>query len=74
MAAEGRGQMKSFAFTDFLIGVGVAFFLEGLLFLASPSWMRRAMESTLAASDRLLRVAGVLSALGGLALIWMARH
>ncbi|MGO3930443.1 DUF2065 domain-containing protein [Rhodopseudomonas pseudopalustris] len=66
--------MKSFAFTDFLIGVGVAFFLEGLLFLASPSWMRRAMESTLAASDRLLRVAGVLSALGGLALIWMARH
>ncbi len=74
MAAEGPGQMKSFAFTDFLIGVGVAFFLEGLLFLASPSWMRRAMESTLAASDTLLRVAGVLSALGGLALIWMARH
>ena len=66
--------MTSFAFTDLLIGVGVAFFLEGLLFLASPSWMRRAMESTLAAPDRLLRIAGVISALGGLMLIWIVRH
>lgn len=66
--------MKSFAIADFVIGVGVAFFLEGLLFLASPSWMRRAMESTLAASDTLLRVAGVISALAGLMLIWIVRH
>ena len=37
--------MRSIAFADFLIGVGILFVLEGLMFAASPSWMRRAMKS-----------------------------
>ena len=40
--------MRSIAFTDFLIGVGILFVLEGLMFAASPAWMRRAMKSALA--------------------------
>ena len=40
--------MRSIAFADFLIGVGILFVLEGLLFAAIPAWMRRAMKSALA--------------------------
>ena len=48
--------MRSIAFADFLIGVGILFVLEGLMFAASPAWMRRAMKSALATPDNILRV------------------
>jgi uncharacterized protein len=66
--------MRSIAFADFLIGVGILFFLEGLLFTASPSWMRRAMKSAMETPDNVLRVIGIGSAIGGLILIWVVRH
>jgi uncharacterized protein len=53
--------MRSIAFADFLIGVGILFVLEGLLFAASPAWMRRAMV-------------GIGSAVAGLILIWVVRR
>ena len=62
--------MRSIAFADFLIGVGILFVLEGLLFAASPAWMRRAMKSALATPDNILRVVGIGSAVAGLILIW----
>ena len=46
--------MRSIAFADFLIGVGILFVLEGLMFAASPAWMRRAMKSALATPDNIL--------------------
>ncbi len=60
--------MRSIAFADFLIGVGILFVLEGLLFAASPAWMRRAMKSAL------VRVVGIGSAVAGLILIWVVRR
>jgi hypothetical protein len=66
--------MRSFAFADLLIGVGVLFVLEGLIFAASPSWMRRAMKSALATPDNVLRVVGIVSAVLGLLLIWLVRR
>ncbi|RJF69202.1 DUF2065 domain-containing protein [Rhodopseudomonas palustris] len=66
--------MRSFAFADLLIGVGVLFVLEGLIFAASPSWMRRAMKSALATPDNVLRIVGLVSAVLGLVLIWVVRH
>ena len=66
--------MGSIAFGDFLIGIGILFVLEGLLFLAIPVWMRRAMKSALAAPDNILRIAGIGSAIGGLILIWFVRR
>ena len=66
--------MRSIAFADFLIGVGILFVLEGLLFAAIPGWMRRAMKSALAAPDNLLRVVGIGSAVVGLILIWLVRR
>ena len=44
--------MRSIAFADFLIGVGILFVLEGLMFAASPPWMRRAMKSALDTPDQ----------------------
>jgi uncharacterized protein len=66
--------MRSLALADFLIGVGILFVLEGLMFVASPSWMRRAMKSALATPDNILRVVGVGSAIAGLVLIWVVRR
>jgi uncharacterized protein YjeT (DUF2065 family) len=66
--------MRSIAFTDFLIGVGILFVLEGLLFAASPSWMRRAMKSAAMTPDNILRAVGIGSAIAGLVLIWLVRR
>jgi uncharacterized protein len=67
--------MRSIAFADFLIGLGILFVLEGLMFAASPTWMRKAMKSALATPDHVLRAIGLGSAIAGLILIWaMRRH
>jgi uncharacterized protein YjeT (DUF2065 family) len=66
--------MRSIAFADFLIGVGILFVLEGLLFAASPSWMRRAMKSAVMTPDNILRMVGIVSAVAGLLLIWLVRR
>jgi hypothetical protein len=70
----GSNPMRSIAFTDFLIGVGILFVLEGLMFAASPSWMRKAMKSALATPDSILRAVGIGSAVAGLILIWVVRR
>jgi uncharacterized protein YjeT (DUF2065 family) len=70
----GSSPMRSIAFADFLIGVGILFVLEGILFAASPSWMRRAMKSALATPDNILRAVGIGSAVAGLILIWVVRR
>ena len=66
--------MRSIAFTDFIVGVGILFVLEGLMFAASPAWMRRAMNSALATPDNILRIVGIVSAVAGLVLIWFVRR
>ena len=63
--------MRSIAFADFLIGLGILFVLEGLMFAASPSWMRKAMKSAIATPDNILRAVGIGSAVAGLILIWV---
>ncbi|MBR1197307.1 DUF2065 domain-containing protein [Bradyrhizobium sp. AUGA SZCCT0240] len=66
--------MRSIAFADFLIGLGILFVLEGLMFAASPAWMRRAMKSAMTTPDNILRVVGIGSAVVGLLLIWLVRR
>jgi uncharacterized protein len=66
--------MRSIAFADFLIGLGILFMIEGILFAAAPEWMRRAMKSALATPDNVLRGVGIGSAVAGLFLIWLVRH
>jgi uncharacterized protein YjeT (DUF2065 family) len=66
--------MRSLGFVDFLIGIGILFVLEGILFAASPAFMRRAMKSALETPDNILRAVGLASAVGGLILIWLVRR
>jgi uncharacterized protein YjeT (DUF2065 family) len=66
--------MRSIAFADFLIGVGVLFVIEGLMFAASPTWMRKAMKSAITTPDNLLRAVGIGSAVIGLIVIWVVRR
>jgi uncharacterized protein YjeT (DUF2065 family) len=66
--------MRSIAFADFLIGIGILLVIEGLMFAATPTWIRRAMKSALATPDHILRVAGIGSAVAGLILIWFVRR
>jgi uncharacterized protein YjeT (DUF2065 family) len=66
--------MRSIAFADFLIGVGILLVIEGLLFAAGPAWMRRAMKSAIATPDNILRMVGIGSAVLGLILIWAIRR
>ena len=66
--------MGSIAFADFLIGLGILFMLEGILFAAAPDWTRRAMKSALAAPEHVPRMVGIASAIAGLILIWLVRN
>lgn len=65
--------MRSLAFADLLIGFGILLVIEGVLFLAFPNWMRRAMKSVLSTPENLLRIAGFVFAITGLILIWAVR-
>jgi len=59
---------------DLIAALGVALAVEGILFAAFPDGMRRAMfEAAHSPSDR-MRIVGILSALAGLAIIWLARQ
>ncbi|OQW55270.1 MAG: hypothetical protein A4S14_13085 [Proteobacteria bacterium SG_bin9] len=66
--------MRSIGISDFMVGIGMLFVIEGLLFAAMPGWMREAVKSVLITPDNVLRVVGIVSALGGLALIWLVRR
>jgi uncharacterized protein len=66
--------MRSVAVTDFLVGIGILLFVEGLLFAAIPEWMRRAMQSAILTPHTILRLAGLGSAVLGLLIIWVVRR
>ena len=66
--------IKSVGFHDFLVGLGILLMLEGLLFAASPGWMRKAMQTAIASPDNILRAIGLISAVAGLILIWLVRR
>jgi uncharacterized protein YjeT (DUF2065 family) len=65
--------MGDFSFGDFVTAIGLAFVVEGLMFLAFPDPVRRLMSSVAASPSQQLRVAGVVSAVIGLALLWIVR-
>ena len=66
--------MRSLGFVDFLIGIGILFVLEGILFAAGPAFMRKAMKSAMEMPDNVLRMVGIVSAVVGLILIWLMRR
>ena len=58
---------------DFLVALGLVFALEGILFAAFPMLTKRAMTHIMETPDQLLRLVGIVSAVIGVALIWLVR-
>ncbi len=60
--------------SDFLVATGLFFAIEGILFAAFPLGTKRAMAAALASPDGRLRIAGLVSALVGVVIVWLVRH
>jgi uncharacterized protein YjeT (DUF2065 family) len=59
---------------DFLAAIGLFFALEGILFAAFPLGTKRAMASALEMPEGRLRVVGLVSAVVGVAIVWLVRR
>lgn len=60
--------------TELLAGLGLVMAVEGLLFAAFPAALKRRMAEMLALDDGRLRIAGLLAAVTGVVLVWVARR
>lgn len=60
--------------SDFLVGIGVLFVIEGLIFAGFPNWARIGMVRAINTPTTWLRVIGFISAVAGLILIWLIRR
>jgi uncharacterized protein len=59
--------------TDFLAAFGLFFVLEGIFLAAFPGGAKRTMATVLKMPDGPLRIAGLISALVGLLIVWLVR-
>ena len=59
---------------DFLAAIGLFFVIEGILFSAFPTATKRAVAAALEMPDGRLRIAGLVSAIVGVAIVWLVRH
>jgi uncharacterized protein YjeT (DUF2065 family) len=58
---------------DFLAALGLLFAIEGIFLAALPGVAKRAMTTVLEMPDLPLRVAGVVSALVGVLIVYLVR-
>ncbi len=59
--------------SDFLAALGLFFALEGIFLAAFPASAKRAMATVLETPDGALRIAGIVSALFGVLIVWLVR-
>ena len=59
--------------SDFIVALGLFFALEGLVLAAYPDAAKHMMKSVLAAPNAQLRIAGIVSAVIGIVIVWLVR-
>jgi len=59
--------------SEFVVAIGLVLAIEGLVFAAFPGAAKRLAANALATPEGTLRVAGVVSAILGVVLIWLVR-
>ena len=59
--------------SDFIVALGLVLVIEGILFAGFPGGVKRAVSATLQTPDNVLRLAGLVSALIGLVVVWLVR-
>ena len=60
--------------SDFLAAIGLVFAIEGILLAAFPLATKRAMVAALDIADTRLRIAGLVSAVVGVLIVWLVRQ
>lgn len=58
---------------DLLTALALMLVIEGVLYAAFPSGMRRALEAAMVMPDAKLRTVGLLAAAIGVAAVWLIR-
>jgi uncharacterized protein YjeT (DUF2065 family) len=58
---------------DLLVALGLVLVIEGLVFAGFPGGARRALTAMQEMSEANLRVAGLISALVGVVIVWAVR-
>ena len=58
---------------DFVAALGLVLVIEGLVFAAFPAASKRAMALMLETAESQLRAVGVVSAVLGVLVVWLAR-
>ena len=58
---------------DFVVALGLAFALEGLLYAAFPDGMRNLLRQMLEWPARNIRYAGLIVAAVGIGVVWLGR-
>ena len=56
-----------------MVAVGLMLVLEGLLYAAFPAGMKQAIRAALDMPDATLRTVGLVAAVAGVTIVWLAR-
>jgi uncharacterized protein len=59
--------------SDFLVGIGLVFVIEGLLWSLAPGFGVRLLELAVTASEQRLRIGGAVAVAFGVFVIWLVR-
>jgi hypothetical protein len=59
--------------SELIVAIGLVFAIEGLIFAAFPRAAKSLAASALETPDGSLRIAGLVSAVIGIVLIWLVR-
>jgi uncharacterized protein YjeT (DUF2065 family) len=58
---------------QFVVAIGLVLVIEGLLFAAFPAAAKRLAAAAMESPENSLRIAGIVSAVIGLVIIWLVR-
>ena len=59
--------------SDLIVGIGLVFVIEGLLYAAFPSQMRKMVEDITKLPDANLRSIGLFALVVGVLIVWFVR-
>ncbi len=59
--------------TDLMVGIGLVLVIEGVIYAAAPSAMKRMMAQLFEMPDQNLRFAGAVSVAFGVLIVWLVR-
>lgn len=59
--------------TDLVVALGLVAVIEGVLYAAAPSLMKRMLRQVETVPEQTMRVGGLVAMAAGVALVWIAR-